>query len=902
MTTTAQHHPHPTVMVFEVVDEVELLTQMYSSMDDNPLVIYAGAGCSMSAPACSPAWWRLVGDLIEATFLAAPEKHRPAEYSNRDITRQPEEVMESYYFVLGERLLTLFRLLEEGQPNSTHMAVAKLAKVGKVKAIFTTNFDVFFERALKAEGVDYETVVTQAEFEAYQAREACGEAAVAVLKIHGTIDRPDTIVAVANHYKAGKGFSASKATVLAGLLKTCPMLFVGYSGWDFLHQNYQTFWEGVGESGCKGLYWLTLKGMSGGPDLKSILGVHVGSKLRIGAGVLPGFFHPLLERYAPGEGNALLQWDEQFDVDEECRKVQQAQSQFLHKWVQEIPSPTLLSLVILEAERLGARQQQYAQKAQQMESGPESAAAGADTQAVYMQLAMDLQSGKISQEEFGDAIALQTLKVTFQYLMVDAQKKDEIMNLCLQAQKSHPLLTDDATFKSLLPSLVLSVSFALPTDAACEEYISGPLEFIRTLKTYDESDEVKDKILYRAYMYCSSMLAGTKSEQEVIHQWMEDFAGMCIEQKLSEEAMTEERGALLSRITNLCQGKADIQHILEDQVRIWSEIPDDNLSEILNTAMTIALALVQQCEKRSTLFSSLPGFQYKVSNPLSTSENANVPRFVYEEFENKFSKVLAPVFERLRSLKQRYQSATHDVIEVGGVIIPCPSPDEVLAAFDISSLLMWYPACKCIGTAYAKTDVAAHNGFYPAESLPTSLCSYLIPRAKNALAATQDPRLAQPLLALMAMLGESVHDFDLIKEATEKSLTLTEGKVTELTPPPIPEALANAYFSRADYESALHWYKLALDGVKTCVLRTKIDAIVLNACLVAAKCGQKELALKLAFTCSPQFARGVNSSKLTGPGPGRPILIQQMQFWCKDLGYQSIRDAEMKMFKTVTSV
>lgn len=246
-------------------------------------VVYAGAGCSMSAPSCSPAWWRLVADLIQATFEAAPETLRPVPCSNTDITRQPEEIMESYYYILNDRLLTLFRLLEAGRPNSNHIAIAKLAKAGKVKAIFTTNFDIFIERALLEEGVEFESFVTQGEFETYHTQMKNNTAAaVAVLKIHGTIDRPDTIVAVANHYKMGKGFSDSKALVLAELIKVCPTLFIGYSGWDFLHKNYQTFWKSVGTRGCLGLYWLTLRGMRGGPDLGAIVGAHIGHKLRIG--------------------------------------------------------------------------------------------------------------------------------------------------------------------------------------------------------------------------------------------------------------------------------------------------------------------------------------------------------------------------------------------------------------------------------------------------------------------------------------------------------------------------------------------------------------------------------------------------------------------------------------------
>ena len=233
------------------------------------------------------------------------------------------------------------------------------------------------------------------------------------------------------------------------------------------------------------------------------------------------------------------------------------------------------------------------------------------------------------------------------------------------------------------------------------------------------------------------------------------------------------------------------------------------------------------------------------------------------------------------------------------VRLQCPSPEEVLAAFDISSLLMWYPVCKHLGDGYRQAELAAHKGFYPTEQLPRALCAYLLPRARAAVVAIQDLRLAQPLLSLMAKLGESVGDFELIQQATEESLALTEGKVTELTPAPLPEALAYAYQQRGEFSQALSWYELALDGIKTCVLRGKTDAIVLNACLVAAKCGDKEQALRWAFSYSPQFAAG--PLKLGLVGAARPILMQQMEVWREELEYASLREAQVVLMTAQSS-
>jgi hypothetical protein len=78
------------------------------------------------------------------------------------------------------------------------------AKTGKLRGVLTTNFDIFIERALRQENVPFKLVVTSEEFQEYF-NSGCKE--FAVLKIHGTVERPETIVAVANHYKSGKGES-----------------------------------------------------------------------------------------------------------------------------------------------------------------------------------------------------------------------------------------------------------------------------------------------------------------------------------------------------------------------------------------------------------------------------------------------------------------------------------------------------------------------------------------------------------------------------------------------------------------------------------------------------------------------------------------------------------------------
>jgi hypothetical protein len=202
--------------------------------------LFLGAGVSVAAPASAPSWWTLMSTVLEETFKAVPIEHQKVarKLATSDATRSPEEVMETYYFVLQDKLFSLFRLLKEGKPNANHRIIAKMAKAGMLQSVLTTNFDEFIEEALDDEGVSYQVICTTDEFKIFLEGGCKG---FAVLKIHGTVSRPDTIVAVANHYKGGKGFGGVKAVVTHHFMKHHPTVFLGYSGWDFLHANYRKY-------------------------------------------------------------------------------------------------------------------------------------------------------------------------------------------------------------------------------------------------------------------------------------------------------------------------------------------------------------------------------------------------------------------------------------------------------------------------------------------------------------------------------------------------------------------------------------------------------------------------------------------------------------------------------------
>jgi hypothetical protein len=166
---------------------------------------------------------------------------------------------------------------------------------------------------------------------------------------------------------------------------------------------------------------------------------------------------------------------------------------------------------------------------------------------------------------------------------------------------------------------------------------------------------------------------------------------------------------------------------------------------------------------------------------------------------------------------------------------------------------------------------------------------------EEAVKYIEDDRAEQPALAMLVALGEISGNITQMQRAIDTSLAITEGKVTELTPVPIPEALAAAYQASGNLEKAMYYYKLALDGIGTFVIRPKTDAIVLNACLVMAQTDKQE-ALRIAIDYSPFFS---DTQLNIAVGPCRSLLVQQCETWSKELGFASLSAAQEEQVMTI---
>ncbi|MFH1982962.1 MAG: SIR2 family protein [Pseudomonadota bacterium] len=104
-------------------------------------------------------------------------------------------------------------------PLPAHIEIAKLP----LSAIITTNWDLYIEEALQKSHVDFHVIVQDSDIPIFR------PSSVPVVKFHGTINRPDTIVATLNDYED----IFTKRPVVSSLLRVLcaqgTVLFLGYS-------------------------------------------------------------------------------------------------------------------------------------------------------------------------------------------------------------------------------------------------------------------------------------------------------------------------------------------------------------------------------------------------------------------------------------------------------------------------------------------------------------------------------------------------------------------------------------------------------------------------------------------------------------------------------------------------
>lgn len=163
--------------------------QLLSCIKDNKCVLFAGAGTSMDAKI--PSWNELVVALVERL---------KDEYSNlaeKGLEELEKLLCEEKYMVLAAYCLRKLGAYEfsdvlkqklscSGKKSLTHEILGKIP----FKAIITTNFDVFFELTNAKNGNMYKVILPNE----MNISEETLEGMLPILKVHGSYDKPESIV------------------------------------------------------------------------------------------------------------------------------------------------------------------------------------------------------------------------------------------------------------------------------------------------------------------------------------------------------------------------------------------------------------------------------------------------------------------------------------------------------------------------------------------------------------------------------------------------------------------------------------------------------------------------------------------------------------------------------------
>lgn len=196
--------------------------------NEKKYVLFAGAGVSKDAGVHSA--WDLM--LETASLLYANEENNEeevdlekwfidSEYSQMGYS----ELIGSLYSTSTEQQSFLNKYLNGHKIGDVHKSIAKLAKLGIIRCIITTNFDHYIEKALGEEGIPFQ-VITEVDLNSSEPLIQCKS--VRIYKPNGTLGKG----ALRNTPKDLEKLSEEMENELIRVISEHGVIVLGYSGRD----------------------------------------------------------------------------------------------------------------------------------------------------------------------------------------------------------------------------------------------------------------------------------------------------------------------------------------------------------------------------------------------------------------------------------------------------------------------------------------------------------------------------------------------------------------------------------------------------------------------------------------------------------------------------------------------
>jgi tetratricopeptide (TPR) repeat protein len=289
--------------------------QLARDAEEHGLVVLAGAAVSMPPPSSLPGWTQLNTGFLEAlNILVAMETDRAVDgsYVGFLLQRRDEtgHIPPEFQAQLAEDECDLdyFRVLHSLDIktwNACHGALAVLAQTRVLRALVTTNFDRLAERALAAAGVETRVFCDDADFAQLDRFLEKAGAALPVIKVHGTVDRVETMVDTLRQRVVGRPEALERALVT--LFGRHAVLVAGFSGADLA---YDPDYLGLRAGAAASPVFVVLNRAGTEPQAAMAALVRAaGSHARFVEGELPHDLEALARRLARGVDAPQPEWD-----------------------------------------------------------------------------------------------------------------------------------------------------------------------------------------------------------------------------------------------------------------------------------------------------------------------------------------------------------------------------------------------------------------------------------------------------------------------------------------------------------------------------------------------------------------------------------------------------------------
>jgi hypothetical protein len=199
-----------------ITDSVDLPDELLTALEQDKLVIFAGAGTSMSPPSSLPSFYQLAEQIAQDAQRPSPTRDNVHldEFLGH-LEEQGVPVRERTAALIGRRA---------SRPNPLHMGLLRVASQATVRLV-TTNYDLHFERAARK---------LELKINVYQAPALpLGNRFAGIVHLHGALGSPGSSLVLTDR-DFGEAYITDgwAARFLVRMFTRYTVLFIGYSHQD----------------------------------------------------------------------------------------------------------------------------------------------------------------------------------------------------------------------------------------------------------------------------------------------------------------------------------------------------------------------------------------------------------------------------------------------------------------------------------------------------------------------------------------------------------------------------------------------------------------------------------------------------------------------------------------------